>query len=452
MRQKLLYLLTILVTAAATAGVVALLLNIQERKQEAKETVVSLAHLDESVTDPAEWGKNYPREYDGYKRTVDIERTRYGGSEAFSKIDMDPVWKRIFAGYAFGVDYREERGHAYSLDDQKETLRTKQFKQPGACLHCHAGGMKHVYETVGGGDLQAGFEKVNAMPLQEAWAHVQHPIACVDCHDPATMQLRVTRPGFLHAIKLVKAAEGIPNYDPNTMATRQEMRTFVCGQCHVEYYFKGESKLLTYPWHKGLKVEQIEAYYDEVGHKDWVHAETGAPVLKAQHPEFELWSQGIHARSGVACADCHMPYKREGALKVTDHHIRSPLLNVERACLSCHHFSAEEMRARVETIQDRTKALLTRGERALEALLNAIVAAKQRGATDEEMAPARALQRKAQFRLDFVSAENSMGFHAPQEAARILAEAIDYARQGELIAAQLRLSAGARDETEGAGG
>ncbi|MBI2175026.1 MAG: ammonia-forming cytochrome c nitrite reductase subunit c552, partial [Candidatus Omnitrophica bacterium] len=253
---------------------------------------------------------------------------------------------------------------------------------------------------------------------------------------PNTMQLRVTRPGFLNAIKLIKAKEGISNYDPNKMATRQEMRTFVCGQCHVEYYFKGPEKLLTYPWHKGLKMEQIEAYYDEVGFKDWTHAETGAPVLKAQHPEFEMWNQGIHARSGVACADCHMPYMREGALKVTNHHIRSPLLNVSKACLTCHHFSEGEMLFRAEAIQDRTRQLMDRGEKALLGLLDAIVEAKRQGISEQALEEALQLHRKAQWRLDFVSAENSMGFHAPQEAARILAEAIDYARQGELAVEQ----------------
>jgi len=438
MRRLFGYLALIAVTATLTAGVVALLMNIRERKHEARQQTVRIVELTEDTIDPAEWGKNFPREYDGYKRTVDTQRTRYGGSEAFSKLDEDPAWKRFFAGYAFGVEYREERGHAYSLSDQQLTLRTQQFKQPGACLQCHAGGVKQVYERVGEGDLQQGFAKVNAMPLEEAWTFAKHPIACTDCHDPQTMQLRVTRPGFLNAIKLVKASEGVPDYDPNTMATRQEMRTFVCGQCHVEYYFKGKEKLLTYPWHKGLKVEQIEAYYDDVGHTDWTHAETGAPILKAQHPEFEMWNQGVHARSGVACADCHMPYKREGALKVTDHHIRSPLLNASRACLQCHHFTEQEMLSRVETIQDRTRQLMDRAEAALVALLDAVAEAKARGATPEELAPALALHRKAQWRLDFVSAENSMGFHAPQEAARILAEAIDYARQGQLAAQTAR--------------
>jgi nitrite reductase (cytochrome c-552) len=253
------------------------------------------------------------------------------------------------------------------------------------------------------------------------------------------MDLRVTRPGFLNGIKELKKLEGIENYDPNTMATRQEMRTFVCAQCHVEYYFKGPEKYLTYPWNKGLKMEEIEAYYDEVGHKDWTHAETGAPVLKAQHPEFEMWSQGIHSRSGVACADCHMPYKREGALKVTDHHIRSPLLNVSRTCLTCHHFSEREMLDRAESIQTRTQTLMKRAEEALLALLDDVADAKKRGVSEEALKPALQMHRKAQWRLDFVSAENSMGFHAPQEVARILAEAIDYARQGQILVRSIKI-------------
>jgi nitrite reductase (cytochrome c-552) len=441
MKRYWAYLLTIVVTAGLTGAVLALLGNIRERKEEGRSRFLPLAVLADSIVDPAQWGKNYPREYDGYLRSVDTVRTRYGGSEAFSKLEADPALRRIYAGYAFGVEFREERGHAYSLIDQQLTKRTQQFKQPGACLQCHAGGMKAVYEKAGGGDLMAGFAKVCAMPLAEAWKLVQHPIACVDCHDPKTMRLRITRPGFLDGIRALKASQGVPGYDPNTMATRQEMRSYVCGQCHVEYYFKGDGKLLTYPWHDGLKVEQIEAYYDSVGHRDWVHAETGAPVLKAQHPEFEMWNQGIHARSGVACADCHMPYKREGALKITDHHVRSPLLDPSRSCLNCHNFPEAEMLARAEAIQERTRALLTRAEQALLDLMDQVKAARGRGAGDGQLGAALALQRRAQWRLDFVASENSLGFHAPQEAARILAEAIDYARQGEMAA---RGAAGAR--------
>ena len=245
------------------------------------------------------------------------------------------------------------------------------------------------------------------------------------------MAPRVTRPAFIAGIKALKAKQGIADYDPNRDATRQEMRAFVCGQCHVEYYFKGDAKTVTYPWANGLRVEEIEAYYDKEGFTDWVHAETGTKMLKAQHPEFEVWQQGIHSRAGVACADCHMPYERVGALKVSDHWVRSPLLNLNRACQTCHAVAEKELEARVLTIQDRHHALMQRAANATTDMLDAIVAAKAAGAFENDLQPAHALHRKAQWRLDFVAAENSMGFHAPQELARILGETIDYARQGQ---------------------
>src|SRR5205085_623079 len=228
-------------------------------------------------------------------------------------------------------------------------------------------------------------------------------------------------------------------YDPNSDASRQEVRSFVCGQCHVEYYC-GPKATLFFPWNEGLKVEQIEHYYDGYkfadGHRfyDWQHAETGAEVLKAQHPEFELWSQGIHARSGVACADCHMPYKREGAVKVSDHWVRSPLHNINRACQTCHNHSEKELEQRIYAIQDRTKSLLNDGEKAVVDLIKEIKKAQELGGHGKDLEEARKLQRRAQWRLDFIAAENSMGFHAPQESAKVLAQAIDFARQGQLRA------------------
>jgi nitrite reductase (cytochrome c-552) len=215
------------------------------------------------------------------------------------------------------------------------------------------------------------------------------------------------------------------------MASRQEMRAFVCGQCHVEYYFKGVEKRLTYPWDKGLKADEILSYYQENQFRDWEHAETGAPALKAQHPEFEMWNQGIHARSGVMCADCHMPYQRVGALKISDHHVQSPLLNVNRACQTCHKWSEEELRERVYTIQDRTFQTRNVAMDALVALIGDINAARTAGATDAQLSEARDEQRQAQFLLDFIEAENSMGFHAPQESMRILAQSIDHSRKGQ---------------------
>jgi nitrite reductase (cytochrome c-552) len=440
----------ILITAAATTvvvgGLTALLLNVAERKQEAKNPFFRVVDLTDDTDDPDVWGKNFPLQHDGYRRTTDQERTKYGGSEAMprtptqadprsvvaqSRLEEDPRLKTMWAGYAFSVDFREERGHAFMLDDQTFTERQQAAKQPGTCMQCHAS----VYvptKKLGGGDIVKGFEAMNAMPYAEARTHVKYPVACIDCHDPATMQLRVTRQAFVEGMRAYKASQGVADYDVNTMATRQEMRSFVCGQCHVEYYFKGPEKRLVFPWAKGLNVEKMLEYYDEVGHKDWTHAETGADVLKAQHPEFENWNQGIHARSGVACADCHMPYQREGAFKISDHHVRSPLLNINRACQTCHKWSEQEMKARAEQIQDRTMQLRNVAMDALVALIGDIKAARAAGATDEQLAGARKFQRHAQFLLDYCEAENSMGFHAPQEVARVLGLSIDRSRQGQV--------------------
>ena len=427
-------------------AVLLLLVNIVERKQEGRNPFYRVVELNDDTEDPAVWGKNFPFQYDAYLRTVDQVRTRYGGSEAVprtptsadprsivaqSRLEEDPRLKIMWAGYAFSRDFREERGHAYMLDDQTFTERQVVAKQPGTCMHCHASVYK-PYRTLGGGDIIAGFEKMNQMPYSEARKLVTHPVTCLDCHDPATMQLRVTRPGFMEGIRAFKASQGVANYDVNRMATHSEMRSFVCGQCHVEYYFKGQEKRLTYPWTKGLKADEILAYYEENGFRDWTHAESGAPVLKAQHPEFEMWNQGIHARSGVTCADCHMPYTRAGGLKVSDHHVRSPLLNINNACQVCHQWPEDELRQRVFTIQDRTHQMRNL---AMDALVDLIGDIKQRaagGGTEAQLKDARDSQRRAQFLLDFIEAENSMGFHAPQEAMRILGLSIDHARRGQV--------------------
>jgi nitrite reductase (cytochrome c-552) len=474
------FVIAALAFGAGTVLAMALYGNIVQRKLEAQSTVLRIATVDETTIDPAEWGKNFPREYDGYIRTSDNARARFRWSEgrppddpdkAASKLTDDPRLKTIFNGYAFAIDYRERRGHAFMLLDQRETERVKQKPQPGACLNCHASNVL-AYREVGlqkgapgsitdaltsdNGQKQlvTGWEEVNHLTYAEATALVTHPISCLDCHDPKTMGLRITRPAFIEGVAgLAASAEPTPHlpsieqwrkgerkapYNPNELASRQEMRSIVCGQCHVEYYFKGDRKRLTFPWTNGLKVEQMEAYYDASGWSDWTHKDSGASVLKAQHPEFEMWSQGIHARSGVSCADCHMPYKREGAMKYTDHQVQTPMAHVNLSCQTCHNYTETEIQARVDQIQARTKALLDRAEIALVELIEAIAEAKTAGATDGQLAGARNLQRKAQWRSDLMNAENSLGFHAPAESLRILGESIDYSRQGIAEVARLR--------------
>lgn len=517
-------LLTALV-AAATVGVVALLVNIFERKQEARSPFVRLVEVNEVSTDPKPWGVNFPLQYESYLRTVDLERTEYGGSDALppSKLEQDPWLKRLYAGYAFSVDYREARGHAYMLSDQEVTKRVTDFKQAGACLHCHASiiptyrrigmeamGQKVTDATLGDDfDQEAvmtGFRELSRMAYEDVYAEMlktpdkitptkavpseattaqatttqattsetttpiagdphlgeAHPVSCVDCHDPDTMQIRITRPGFIEGIaKLAKSDDPVPHlpsiqswrdsgssdpYDPNVHATRQEMRSYVCGQCHVEYYC-GKAMTLTFPWGNGLKAEDLEkewaetTFPDEGGEFfDYVHKETGTKLFKAQHPEFELWSQGIHARAGVSCSDCHMPYEKQGATKVSSHWVRSPMLNVNKACQTCHNVAEQELKDRVDLIQDRTRDLIDRAAVAMTDMLDAIIAAQDAGATEEQLKPIRDLQRKAMWRLDYISSENSKGFHADQEAARILAESMDYSRQAQAACYKLSLS------------
>jgi len=439
------FLLTILFAVIAF-GIIMLLVSIFEHKQEARNPFFRVVEISDTTEDPEIWGKNFPLQYDGYKRTTDQVRTRFGGSEAIprtptnadprsivaqSKLEIDPRLKIMWAGYAFSRDYREERGHAYMLEDQTFTERQIAAKQPGACMQCHAS----VYipmKKLGSGDIFKGFEIMNSMPYEEARTHVSRAIACIDCHDPVTLQLRVTRPAFIEGIRNLKESQGIKNYDVNKMATRQEMRIYVCGQCHVEYYFKGTEKRLVFPWSKGLTVDSILAYYDAYSFKDWTHAETGAEVLKAQHPEFEMWNQGIHAKSGVSCPDCHMPYKREGAFKISDHHVRSPILNINKACQTCHKWSEEELKTRVENIQGKTFQLRELAMNALMDLITDIKEHRVQNSSSIQIAEAQNFQRKAQFLLDFVESENSMGFHAPQEAVRILGESINYSRLGQM--------------------
>lgn len=438
--------IAVVLTAIVTFGITALLVNIFERKQEARNPFFRPVELTEDIDDPAVWGRDFPLQYDLYRRTVDQQRTRYGGSEALrhlptqvdprssvaqNKLEGDPRLPIMWAGYPFATDFREERGHAYMLIDQRYTRRVLEFKQPGTCINCHASTWVAM-RRLGNGDIFAGFDKLNHMTYAEASAQVQHPVSCIDCHNPKTMQLRITRPAFIEGIRAYKASQGIENYDVNTMATAQEMRSYVCGQCHVEYYFKGSEKRLTFPWRKGLTVDAALAYYDEEQFRDFVHGESGAPALKAQHPEFEMFNQGVHARSGVACADCHMPYQRSGGLKISDHHVRSPLLNINRACQGCHHFSEQELKARAEAIQDRFGRARDVAMDALIELIYDIRDARNAGKTDPDLAFARAQQRKAQFFIDYVEAENSMGFHASGEALRILTEATDAVRIGQL--------------------
>jgi len=279
------YIILFVVSTFATFIILALLFNITQRQKEAKRYPFKVVEIDEYEIDPVIWGKNFPHQYDTFIKTeIDYGKTEYGGSTPYSKLERYPAMKRLWAGYAFSVDHDEERGHYYAAIDQVNTLRTIKVSQPGACVNCHAAETPGLIREM-------GWESFNKTPFNDLKGRLKTGSSCSDCHDPETMELVITRPAFRIAMK----SAGV-DLDK---ATRQDMRSYVCAQCHVEYYFKGENKVLTFPWSQGRTMDDVETHYDTYDFKDWTHKETGAPMLKVQHPEFELWGTGIHGGYSV---------------------------------------------------------------------------------------------------------------------------------------------------------
>jgi len=401
---------------------------VMERKGETKLAPVVSLDIPDNETDPAVWGKVFPREYNRFLMTQDTTGpTKYGGPQQFSWLDRDTLLGFLWAGYPFSVEYNEDRGHAWALVDVDRTARRDPARggkaQPGTCLTCKSAEVPGLMKEMG----VAGFYKAR---FEDVLAKTKHPIGCSDCHDPKTMELRITRPALVEGLIAM-------GRDTATL-TENELRSLVCAQCHSEYYLEGPDRYLTFPWRYGTTPEAMERFYNEIGFSDWVHPVSGASMVKMQHPDYEMYLTGIHASKGVACADCHMPYMAEGGVKFTDHYIQSPLKNIARACKPCHEGSEEEIRARVELIQDNNKQILDRAEIALVSAHREIAGAMAAGASDDQLKEARSLVRAAQLRWDYVFSNNGMGFHSPQEAARILASAIDLARQAQVAAITAR--------------
>ncbi len=395
--------------------------SILQRRGEARQGL-PLRPIGQWETDSAKWGENYPREYETYKEMADsTKRTKYGGTSQRDYLEETPVNVILFAGYGFATEYRQARGHVHALEDVIETKRVNE-KTPATCWSCKSPDVPRLMHTMGP-------ETFYAAKFSDLKAEVTHPIGCLDCHEPNTMKLRITRPALREAFQ--RQGKDIDQ------ASHQEMRTLVCAQCHAEYYFKGKGNYLTFPWDKGTTPEQMEEYYDKANFTDWTHAISKARMVKIQHPDYEVYRTGVHAYRDIACADCHMPYRTEGGVKFTDHHLQSPLLNIANSCAVCHRWSEAEIRSRVETIQDKTHQGRVRAETVLAEAHFDIAAACEAGASDDELANVRKLVRGAQLRWDYVAANNGLGFHSPQECMRILAEAIDLAGQCRVECARI---------------
>ena len=431
MKNKVLFIITVVVVFLL--GLLAS--SIINRKNEAKYKYVPNVEIGANEPRNSEWGKNFPAEYQSYLQTADTSfASMQGGSAMRDVLHEDSRLVVLWAGYGFSKDYSQGRGHSYAIEDLRNTLRTGAPKgdddgpMPATCWTCKSPDVPRLMNEHGIAEFYSG-------TWASKGAEVVNPIGCADCHDSKTMKLTITRPALIEAFKDM-------GKDINK-ATHQEMRSLVCAQCHVEYYFDkkvpGNEGIayLKLPWKNGMSVEAMEKYYDDIEFSDWTHQLSRAPMLKAQHPGYETYLTGVHADRGVSCADCHMPYKSEGGQKFTDHHIQSPLNNIANACQVCHREDADKLKLNV---YDRQQKATENRLKLEDFLVKAHVEAKKAwdlGATEAQMKDILMDIRHAQWRWDFSAASHGASFHAPVETARVMGGAFSIVQDARVKLARL---------------
>ena len=379
------------------------------------------------------WGENYPQEYQSFRQTSDTTfRSKYNGAATIDMLEIDPRLVVLWAGYGFSKSYKQGRGHSHAVEDVQMSLRTGAPSEsvpspmPNTCWTCKSPDVPRVMSKVGVAEFYKG-------TLDTRGAEIINPIGCADCHDAQTMNLRISRPALIEAFEAT-------GRDINAVS-HQEMRSLVCAQCHVEYYFNKERfegvQYLTFPWKNGTSPEEMLAYYDEIQFSDWIHPISKAPMLKAQHPDYELYLTGTHASRGVSCTDCHMSFISEGGQKYTSHHIQSPLNNINASCQVCHREETDRLINDVYTRQDK---ILENRDKLEEILVRAHVEAGEAwkaGASEQQMAPVLKLIRHAQWYWDYAAAGHGSSFHSPVETGRSISKGINLGQEARIQLARV---------------
>ncbi|MDD2930801.1 MAG: ammonia-forming cytochrome c nitrite reductase [Fermentimonas sp.] len=364
---------------------------------------------------------DFPRQYESWTQTADTTfQSEFNGSSIVDVLEQRPEMVILWAGYAFSKDYGTPRGHMNAVEDIIHTLRTgapmtdEEGPQPATCWTCKSPDVPRMMDSVGVAEF-----------YNKTWAHWGHeivnPICCADCHNAETMDLQISRPALI---------EGYESMGLNIQeSTHQDMRSLACAQCHVEYYFTPEGKYLIFPWHNGMTMEGAEQYYDSIQFADYTHALSKAPIIKAQHPDYEIFKTGIHAQRGVSCADCHMPYTSEGGIKYSSHHVRSPLASMNNTCQVCHRETEEDLRNSVYERQRSANQIRNLVEKELSTAHLEAQFAWEKGATEAQMKDALQLIRQSQWRWDYAVASHGGSFHSPVEFQRILSLSLDRAHK-----------------------
>ncbi len=414
--------------------------TIMDRKTEARFAYQPKVKIEGIEPRDSVWGLNYPRQYQSYQKTADTTfSSMYNTSGNKDVLEENPEMVILWAGYGFSKDYSHPRGHAYAVDDIHRTLRTGapmeagEGPMPSTCWTCKSPDVPRLMSEV-------GVTEYYSKKWSDFGAEVINPIGCADCHNPETMNLTITRPALIEAYEAM-------GKDIN-QASHQEMRSLVCAQCHVEYYFdksipgKENAQYLTFPWKDGMDVESVEEYYDNIDFADWTHPLSKAKMIKAQHPDYEIYSLGVHAKRGVSCADCHMPYKSEGGQKFTDHHIGSPLSNVENSCFVCHREKESDLVTDVYERQRKIKAGTSKLQRLIAMAHIEAAKAWELGATEGDMQNILQGIRHAQWRWDYSVASHGAAFHAPLETSSIVTSATGIIQDTRIELARLLASMG----------
>lgn len=433
-------LFAVTVVAVIFAGL--FLSTIMERRVEAVAAYKPVVQHGQFEADNSVWGKNFPKQYESYLKTADTTFvSKYNGAKKIDMLEEDPRLVVLWAGYGFSKDYRQGRGHYWAVEDIQKSLRTgapmdgNKSPMPNTCWTCKSPDVPRLMDELGVAEFYKGSWETRGPEV------VNH-IGCADCHNAKTMELQISRPALKEAFQ--RQGKDIEK------ASHQEMRSLVCAQCHVEYYFDKTthegSPYLTFPWDKGMKMEDMEAYYDEKGFKDWTHKLSKAPMLKTQHPDYEIYQTGVHAARGVACADCHMPYKNEGGQKFTNHHIQSPLNNIEGSCMVCHREKSEQL---IQDVYKKQDAIIEFRNELEILLVRAHVEAKKAwelGATDTQMKNILDLIRKSQWRWDFAAAGHGSSFHSSTETSRFVSAGLVKAQEARVALARLLIALGHTEE------
>lgn len=422
--------------------------------QKPKPEQVRAVKIADGEVDPGEWGKTYPIEYDLWKKTA--EPTATGKSKykrgfdadkiTYDKLSEFPYMALLFNGFGFGVEYNEPRGHAYMVKDQVD-IDPSRVAAGGVCLTCKTPYAPKLEKEKGMDFYMKPWDEVRHMIPEK---HQELGVACIDCHDNKDMSLKISR-GFT----LGKALENM-GVDQAKL-TPQEMRSVVCAQCHVTYNINKDANKksvgIYFPWQgskwENISVENIiKQIRSDATVGEWTQKVTGFKMPFMRHPEFELFSyNSVHWKAGAACADCHMPYTKVGVSKVSDHRVTSPLKNDMKACMQCHTESAEWLKDQVTTIQDRTASLMLRSGYATATVAKLFEKVHELQAAGKNIdkdlyEKAKDYYMEAFFRSLYVGAENSVGFHNPTEAMRILGDSTAFAMKAEGLLRQALQKAG----------